>query len=102
MKEHMESRAREGGENKKPEDVDVILKRIEKKVNAISERVIRLERVLKNAAVPVCEPPSAYQAEVREVQEVQEVQKETNLMADYILDEAGRVTNIQFNLVKKL
>lgn len=99
MKEHMESRAREGGENKKPEDVDVILKRIEKKVNAISERVIRLERVLKNAAVPVCEPPSAYQAEVREVQEVQ---KETNLMADYILDEAGRVTNIQFNLVKKL
>ena len=99
MKEHMESRAREGGEHKKPEDAGVILKRIEKKVNAISERVNRLEGVLRHAAVPVCEPPSAYQAEVREVQEVP---KETNLMADYILDEDGRVTNIQFNLVKKL
>ena len=75
------------------EGLELLLERVEEQMNAMTDLKRRLEQMLGTVQMTVCEPGSGYRTDM---------QKETTLMADYILDENGRVTNIQFNLVKKL
>lgn len=78
-----------------PQGLEVLLKRIEEQMNAMQKLKNQVEDVLglTPTAMTVCEPESVYSCAA---------QKETTLMADYILDDHGRITNIQFNLVKKM
>lgn len=75
--------------------LEVLLERIEEQMTAMQKLKNQVEEILgvTPAVMAVCEPQSAYSCTV---------QKETTLMADYILDENGRIANIQFNLVKKM
>ena len=75
--------------------LEVLLRRVEEQMSVMADLKNQLEETLGIVPAPatVCEPKGAYHAKV---------QKETTLMADYILDENGKITNVQFNLVKRM
>ena len=93
MEKEMIEEAKEEDDRSSDEGLKLLLERVEEQMNVMTDLKNRLEQMMGYAQMTVCEPKSAYQADP---------QKESTLMADYILDENGRVTNIQFNLVKRL
>ena len=93
MEKEMIEEAKEEDDRGSDEGLKLLLERVEEQMNVMTDLKNRLEQMMGYTRMTVCEPKSTYQADP---------QKESTLMADYILDENGRVTNIQFNLVKRL